>query len=288
MRKNAAAVIAAGVGTVACTAAMLPIISKMNIKTGVLPRENALLCYGLYFGIMLVCAVLAAVFGGKTDKSDAEKSPVSGGGTVAMGFAMLLLAICSAQEGFAEIKTAVPLKFLTALDFVGAVLFGFLAFATLSKKTIPAWLGFAYSFGGVYFVARGICCFVSRMAIVTFPEYLIECLSTIICGLFFVFAAKVLTKNEGKFSRALFCFLGTAIAELTISSCLGTLLAKVLLSEEISGRIVSTAGEAEAMFQKLHGIDAYYMSLPPFVHTAAGIFAVICILSVLFGRGKER
>ncbi len=288
MRKNAAAVIAAGAGTVACTAAMLPIISKMNIKTGVLPRENALFCYGLYFGIMILCAVLAAVFGGKNDKSDAEKSPVSGGGTIAMGFGMLLLAICAAQEGFAEMKSAVPLKFLTALDFVGAVLFGILAFATLSKKSVPAWLGFTYSFGGIYFMARGICCFVSRMAIVTFPEYLIECLGTVVCGLFFVFAAKVLTGNVGKFSRALFCFLGTAIAELTISSCLGTLAAKLFLSEEISGRIVATAGEAEAMFQELHGIDAYYMSLPSFVHTAAGIFAIICVAALLFERGEER
>lgn len=287
MRKKTAAVIA-GAGTVACTAAMLPIISKMNIKTGVLPRDNALLCYLLYFGIMLVCAVLTAIFGGKNDKSDASESPVSGSWTIAMGFGLLLLAICSAQEGIAEIGTVIPLKFLTALDFVGTVLFAVMAFATLSKKTIPAWLGFMYSFGGAYFVVRGMCCFVSRMAVVTFPEYLIECLGTLICGMFFAFAAKVFTGNGGRFTRAAFCFLGTAIAELTISSCLGTLAAKLFLPEEISGRIVFTAGEAEAMFQNLHGIDAYYMSLPTFVHTAAGIFAAVCVAALLFGRGEER
>lgn len=293
MRKNGIILpIITAAGVVLGTAARMLGIARTDMKTGLLNHDSTLLCNLLYYGAILltaVCAALVAGFGENGGLRKAKASDIVDGKAIAFGAGLLLIALCAAYEGISQFDQLGgngsggglnPSVFLMIIDLAFALILGIIAFVTLYKKEFKPGLGFSYAFGGLYFVARGIYCFMNRMAIATFPEYLIEALSVVLGALFFVMAGKLLSGNEGRLTKNFFCGWGAAVSAMTLSSAIATGLAKLFFSEEISLRIVFSAAEAERNFQFLHGIDAYYLAFPPLVHIAVGVFAFagICAL----------
>ncbi len=284
-KKNALIPAVTAGGIVLCTAAFLLIISKLNFDIGVLPSESVVPCNLFFYGAVLLAAAAGAVLSGKSVReglpANAENTerPRKNqyGAITAVGFGMLLLAFCAGAEGVKELSALTPSVFVIILNFTGAAVMCVTAFATLAVKEIKPWLGFMYSVVGVYFAMRGIVFFRARMAAVTFPEYLAECLTIIFGAVFLVMTGKMLSGNGGRHTRRGVCFWGIGAAVLPVSECFGTLIAKLFFSPEISLRIVSTANDAERAFQELCGVNAYHMAFPPYVHIALGIFAVILL-----------
>lgn len=279
------------VGVVLCAAARVFTISQTDMKLGSIKHESEVLCTVLYFGALLISAVLAAVFmpssrrscedGAQTTLSEIR---VSGGAAIAVGFGLLAVGVGAAYDAVLLEKTGMTSAIFMAVSFAFAAAFVVIAFITLYKKVITPTLGFAYSFGGIYFVLRGIFCFMSRMTVAAIPEYLIEALSAVFGGVFFVMIGKLLTGNEGKLTRNLFCAWGTGAAVLTLSAFLGTAAAKLFLSEEISQRIVFTSAQAAGYFQSVQGVDGYMLAFPAFTNIGLGIFAAATVIALSISR----
>lgn len=264
-------------GAVLSTAARVYAISRTNMNEGTLLHDTSLICNILYYGI-IVLAVVGATVSMHFDEKRGTSLGVKG--TVAIGFGLLLTALCCGYDGFLEINSLTPSLFLMIIDFGFAAVFTVIAFLTLYKKEFTPGLGFMYVLGGAYFVCRGVNCFMIRIAITTIPEYLIDCLTVISGAVFFMIFAKLTSWNGGKLTvKALFAW-GSATFVIAVSSFLGAAASKLLLSPEISQRIVFTAGEAERNFQALHGVDAYLLAFPPLPNIALGIFAAIAMFAI--------
>ena len=111
---------------------------------------------------------------------------IGGAGAAVIGFLTMFTGVFAVYEGLTETKAITPTLFLTVIDLLFAAVMLAIAFVTLSKKRFTPGLGYSYSLIGVYCVCRGVYCFMSRMAITTVPEYLIECLSLIGMSVYFV------------------------------------------------------------------------------------------------------
>lgn len=261
----------------AATAARVYAVSRTDMKVGTLFHDTALICNLLYYGII----ILAAAAGVITFYFDEKRGTVFGNkGTFAIGFGLLATALCCFYDGLVEKKSLTPSLFILIIDFGFAVIFAVIALVTLFKKEFSPGLGFAYVLGGGYYVCRGINCFMIRMAITTIPEYLIDCL-TVICGaVFFVVFAKLSSNNGGKMTLKALVAWGSATFVTAVSSFLGAAASKLLLSPEISQRIVFTANEAQNYFQQHKGIDAYLMAFPPLPNIAVGLLAFISMMSI--------
>ena len=277
-------------GAVLAAAARVYVIGRTDMTVGTLFHDTSLICNLLYYGIIIL-TMLGAVISSGLD----EKRGVCGGpdatpgikGVIAIGFGLLITALCCGYDGFVENNSLSPSLFVLITDLGAAVILGVIAFVTLYKKEFSPGLGFVYVLGGAYYVCRGINCFMIRMAITTIPEYLVDCL-TVICGaVFFVSFAKLMSGNGGKLTVKAFFAFGSAAFVISVSSFLGAAASKVLLSPEISQRIVFTANEAENNFQALHGIDAYLMAFPPLPNLAVGIFAAVAMIAVCFADGSR-
>lgn len=281
-------IIAAGV--VLGTAARVFAISRTDMTTGLLFRDTALVCNILYYGIIILTAIAAAVSSHIDQKrgvcGTAELKP-SEKLSAAVGFGLLAVALCACYDGIGETKAFTPTGFMAFMDFAFAAVLCIVAFVTLYMKEFKPGLGFAYVLGGIYFACRGIYCFMSRMVITTIPEYLIDCL-TVICGaVFFAIFARLFSGNGGKITVKAFFVWGAVTCVMTLSSFLGAAVSKLLLSPEISERIVFTANDAEFYFQAMHGVDAYKMAFPPLPNAALGVFAAVSMIAVCFARKTE-
>lgn len=287
-KKHLITPIVLAVGIVLCSAARVFAISQTNMTIGVLNHNTAVLCNVLFYGLVAVTAILAAVFV-NTVKGDNEKQPIriSDGGSTAVGFGLMAAGVGIGYDAVLSMKCPSGSTVFMIIGFVFAAAFVALAFITLYKKEITAGMGFATSFGGVFCVLKGVFFFREHMVVATIPEYLIEALSTVIGGLFFVMAGKLLTGNEGRFTRKMFVVYGSAVSALSLSALLGAATAKLFLGEAVSEKIAFTHTQAVRYFQLMQGIDGYMLSFPAFANIGVGILAAIMVIAVSLNRKSE-
>lgn len=289
MNKTRIALVTAAVGIVLAAAARVFMISRTDMTVGTLFHDTSLLCNILYYGIVVLAAVGAAISSHIDEKRGfcaADMKP-SVKGAIAIGFGLIVIAVCAGYDGMGEMNAFTPTGFLIAADFIFAAILCIIAFCVLYMKEFRPGLGFAFVLGGIYYVCRGIYCFMSRMVITTVPEYLADCLTTVCGAVFFVMLARLLSGNGGKMSIKAFFAWGTATCVISLSTLLGAAASKLFLPSEISERIVFSANDAENYFQALHGIDAYKMAFPPLPIIALGVFAAAAMLAVSFSEKQE-
>lgn len=285
MKKNTKITLAVlAAGTILSLAARVYIIVvHTDMKTGFLYHGEELMCNLLYYGIIAAAAVVS-IFTARADEKSGvgEKTAadIGGAGVTVIGFLAMIAGGFAAYEGLTEFKAVTPTNFLIAVDFLFAALLVVIAFATISKKRFTPGLGYSYSLIGAYCICRGIYCFMSRMAIVTVPEYLIECISLIGMSVYFVMLGRFLSGNETRHTRKLVCFWGVGTAAITLSSALGTIIALFAAPEEIRVRIVLSSYEAESFRQASAGADAYKLTATPWVNLALGALIVASLVTV--------
>ena len=288
MKKNAKltlAVLAAGI-ILSLAVRVYVIVAHTDMLTGFLYHGKALMCNLLYYGIIIAAAV-ASVFTARVDEKNGIKeraaSDIGSAGAAVIGSLTMLAGFFAAYEGFMEIKAITPTTFLIIADFLFAAALIAIAFAVLGKKEFTPGVGYSYSLIGAYCISRGVYCFMSRMAIVTVPEYLIECLSLIAMSVYFVLLGRFLSGNETKLTKRFVSMWGTAAASITLSSALGTIIASFAAPEEIRTRIVFTSYEAESFRQASAGADAYKLVATPWVNLVMGIL-VAASLVIMFAK----
>ena len=259
------------------------IVAHTDMTTGFLYHGEELLCNLLYYGIIAAAAV-ASVFTVRVDEKSGvgEKTAadIGGAGVTVIGFLTMFAGVFAGYEGITEFKAITPTNYLIAVDFLFAVIIVVIAFVTLAKKRFSPGLGYSYSLIGAYCICRGIYCFMNRMAIVTVPEYLIECLSLIGMSVYFVILGRFLSGNETKHTRKFVCFWGVGTASITLSSALGTLIARFAAPEEIRMRIVLSSYEAESFRQASAGANAYKMTASPWVNLFLGVLIAASLVTV--------
>lgn len=292
MKKNSKiTLLVLAAGFILCLAERIYIISVCtDMMTGFLYHDSKLLGNIMYYGTLALTAVGAVIAahaderGGFGERTAAD---LSGARAAVIGGGMLVLALSLAYEGISEMKAFSPSSFLMILDFIFALIFAVIAYVTLYKKAFTPGLGFTYSFGGVYFVIRGIYGFNNHMAITTIPEYLIEALSIIFGAVFFVMLSKILSGNREKLTGKALCGWGACAAVLTLSSAAATVLSKLIAPEEVARRITMSLYEAERYYQVNRGADAYMLVGTPVVNIVMGLF-VVAVICVMLARGKEK
>ncbi len=284
--------IAMMIGIVLCTAARIFTISRTDMRIGSIVHGSEILCGALYFGVLAAAAVTAIIaVSPKKDTKDGETIPtrldVSGGGAIAMGFGLLAVGLGAAYDAITSSQAVPASAIFMTLSFCFAAVFVIFGFVTLYKKEISRGLGFAYSFGGIFFVMRGIFCFMNHMVVAAIPEYLIDVLGSVLGGLLFAMAGKLFSGNEGRITRKMFCAWSVGAAVLTVSALLGTAAAKLFLGDEISRCIVLTSAQAAEYYEAVKGVDGYRLAFPSFANIGLGVFAVTAVLAVcLFGKEK--
>lgn len=278
-------------GFVLCLVERIYIISVCtDMLSGFLYHDSKLPCNIMYYGTLALTiagAVIAAHFderGGFGERTAVDLSGTRFAVTIGMG--MLILALSLGYEGFIEIKAFSPSKFLIVADFIFAVAFAVIAYVTLYKKEFTPGLGFSYSFGGVYYVTRGIYNFNNRMVIATVPEYLIEALSVVGAAAFFAMLAKLLSGNCEKLTKKALCGWGAGAAVSALSSSAATALSKLIAPNEVAHRITMSLYDAERYYQVNHGADAYMLVFTPVVDVVTGLFIAVTMFALLFG-GKS-
>lgn len=291
MKKKVRATLAvmAGAILVGIVARVFIIVIHTDMNTGFLYHGEELLCNLMYYGVIAAASV-AAIFAARSDEKDISEQTAAGicaPKVVVMGMAVLLAGVFALIEGIGEIKAVSPMKFRTATDLVfAAILIATAVFTLYNRKFTPG-IGYMYSLIGVFCICRGMYCFMNRMAIVTVPEYLIEALTLICMSVFFVVLAKYLSGNQSKHTRKAIAFWGTGTAALALSSSFGTLIASVAAPDVIRSRIVFSAYEAETFRQSAQGVDAYNMTMTPWVDFLLGVLTAAALVAVFTRSPKS-
>lgn len=250
-------------------------------STGFLFHGDELLWNGLYYGVILLAAIAAIIAAALDTKGEDEELKGAGlgkGRTILIGLLMMAAAVFAAYDGRAEMNAFSPTVFLIIMDFAFALIMAIIAFVTLSNKRFTPVIGYFYSLVGAFCICRGIYCFMSRMAIATVPEYVIQSLSLITMSIYFVMLARFLSGNSGKHTRKAMGFWGVSAASLTLSSAIGTLIAKLIAPDDIKSCIVFSANDAENYRQARAGAEAYTLVLAPPVELAMALLVVVTLI----------
>lgn len=290
MKKTRITPVVLAAGIVLSTAARFFVITQhTEMTTGFLYHGDEPLWNSIYYGLILIAAV-AAIFTARADAKKDSDAPITSAigkvKTITIGLLTMAAAVFAAYEGMDEMRAFTPTLFRIISDFAFAVLLAIIAFVTLYNKNFTPVGGYLYSLIGAYCICRGMYCFMSRMAISTVPEYMIECLSLIGMAVYFVTLGRYLSGNSGKHTKKALGFWGVGTASLTFSSALAMLIAKLAAPEEISSRIVYTAAEAENYRQASAGFDAYKMVITPWVEILLGIIIVVSLV-IAFSKPSE-
>lgn len=284
-------IVAAASFAVCLAVRMWQICAGTDMNTGFLYKDNGpLLDWGYYALIALTfAAALAAAFLDAKKCSSAEELPQTtvDGRAAVLGFGMLLTGVCAVYEGVREIHAVSPSMFVITTDFICGAAMAAVAFVTLYKKEFTPGLGFSYFIGGAYFTLRGIAVFLTRMAIVTVPEYLIEALCVIGGAVFFMLLSKLLSGNGRKHTLKWATAFGAATSVLTLSSGLATIILSFAAPEGISDRITQSSYTAEFFFQQCAGIDGYLLTYTPWVNMAMGLFTAAALVVINLGAKRE-
>ncbi len=217
---------------------------------------------------------------------------------VAVGFPLLVAGAMAAYEGFMQTKALVPSAFLMFVDFVLGGAMAILGFIILYKKEITSLLGFCVIVPALYYTLRGIGVFMGRMAIFTIPEYLIEALTIIGMGVFFMLLAKLLSGNEGKRTRTALCAVGVVTAVMTLANAFAVMIVDIFGIQNAEGfnladRIVENSVEAAKFKQALIskfiftdiGDHGYYMAYTSWVDVVMAV-GIVLILIALYKKNK--
>lgn len=250
-------------------------------STGFLFHGDELLWNSLYYGIIAIAAIasiITAIIDGKSESEPLTGSGIGKGRTILIGLLTMTAAFFAAHEGTAEMQTLTPTVFLIITDFVFAVIMAVTAFLTLSKKRFTPVVGYLYSLIGAFCICRGIYYFMSRMAISSVPEYVIQSLSLITTSVYFVMLARFLSGNSGKHTRKALSFWGVGAASLTFSSAIGAILAKLIGPEDIGACIVYTSAVAENIRQDRAGADAYRLVIAPWVELVLALVVAVTLI----------
>lgn len=261
----------------------------MKRSTGFLYHGDELLWNGLYYGLILIAAV-AAIFttiaDGKRETEALTASGIGKGKVIAVGLLTMTAAVFAAYEGMDEMRAFTPTAFLIIADFLFALVMAIVAFVTLSNKRFTPVVGYLYSLIGAYCICRGIYCFMSRMAISTVPEYMIQCLSLIGMAIYFVTLARFLSGNAAKHTKKALSFWGVGTASLIFSSALGAIIAKLTASDDIRACIVYTSAAAENYRQARMGADAYNLVITPWTEILLGTVIAVTLV-IAFSKPSE-
>lgn len=255
--------------------------NPLKRSTGFLFHGDELLWNGLYYGIIIIAAIAAIIAAVVDSKGEAEELKGAGlgkGRTILIGLLMMTAAVFAAYDGRAEMNAFSPTAFLIIIDFAFAILMGIISFVTLSNKRFTPIIGYLYSLVGAFCICRGIYCFMSRMAIATVPEYVIQSLSLVTMAVYFVMLARFLSGNTGKHTRKAMGFWGVSAASLTFSSALGAILAKFLAADDIKACIVFSANDAENYRQARAGADAYNLVVTPTAELALALIVAVTLI----------
>lgn len=292
MKKNAkitVAVLAAGI-ILSLAVRIYVIVAHTDMTTGFLYHGEELLCNALYYGLIVAAAVVS-VFTARVDEKNGigeqTASDIGGAGVVIIGFFTMFAGLFAAYEGLTEMKAITPTKFLIVVDLLFSGVIVAISFVTVFRKKFTPGLGYSYTLIGAYCICRGIYCFMSKMAIVTVPEYLIECLSLVGMSVYFAMLGRFLSGNETDHTRKFLCFWGIGTASITLSSAFGTLIARFIAPEEIRARIVFTSYEAESFRQASAGANAYKLTATPWVNVCLGA-VIVASLAAMFVKTGHR
>ena len=260
-----------------------------DMTTGFLYHDNSIVQNLMYYALVAFALALAAVsahFDVKRRGGGFDTAQVVDARAAVIGFALLLVAICSLYEGYTEMSVISPNAFLIFIDLAFGAAMAVIAFVTLYKKEFGAGLGFSYSVVGLYFTLRGICVFLDHMVINSVPEYLIECLCVIGGAVFFTLLAKLFSGNGGRYTSAALCVWGVPTAVMTLSSALATIVCGAAAPEEIAERITASSYTAELYYQANYGSGAYMMTYTPWVNVAMGVFVAAALVVLLLPNRK--
>lgn len=250
-------------------------------STGFLFHGDELLWNGLYYGLIIIAAVAAIITAAVDSKGETE--PLTGAGlgkgrTITIGLLIMTAAVFATYEGMGEMRAFSPTAFLIIADCAFAVILAITAFVTLSNKRFTPVIGYLYSLIGAYCICRGIYCFMSRMAISTVPEYVIQSLSLITMAIYFVMLARFLSGNSGKHTRKAMGFWGVGAVSLTFSSAIGAVIAKLAAPADIKACIVFTSNAAENYRQARAGADAYNLVITPGVEMVLALIVLVTLI----------
>lgn len=268
-----------------------------NFSTGSLYIGNGFLLDFSFYGLLIITLAVTIVLGIADKKRGSafyRGGAVTDGRAVMVGFPLLVAGALAAYEGYMQTKALTPSGFLVFVDFLFGAAMIILAFVVLYKKEITPALGFSFIIPAIYYTVRGIAVFSDRMVITSVPEYLINSLTIIGMGVFFMLLARLFSGNEGKTTRTLLCAAGSTTVVLTLSNAASVIAADVMHPSDIGTRIVSTADQAERCRQEIvaqtlfgtsdHG---YFMAYTSWVDVVMSVM-VILTLAALFIKAKPQ
>ena len=270
-----------------------------DFSTGFLYNENGFLVNFAFYGLLILTlgAVIALCVLDKKRGSAYFENDVRGTmvdmRAVAVGFPLLVAGAMAAYEGYLQLSALTPSAFLIFVDFLFGAAMVILGFVILYKKEITAAVGFSLVVPAIYYTLRGICVFIDRMVIASVPEYLIECLTIIGMGVFFMLLAKLLSGNESKHTRTAVSAVGATVSVMTLSSAITAVAADLIYSHDIGTRIVTNANDAELYRQALISQTAlmnvsdhgYHMAYTSWVDVVMAVL-IILTLSSLYAKAK--
>lgn len=276
------------------------------MTTGFLYKENGFFANFSFYGLLIITfgAIIALCVLDKKRGGSYFSAEISGSlentRSVAVGFPMLVAGAIAIYEGYLQATSMTPSGFYVFVDFLFGAAIAVLGLVILIKGRVGNALGFCMVIPAIYYALRGICVFIDRMAINSIPEYLIECMTIIGFGVFFMLLAKLLSGNEGKHTRTAVSAVGITTAVMTLSSAVATIVADIADPLGVSARIVSTAAAAELERQKVLSYPVivangnyysmkdggYFMSYTSWVDVVLAI-GVILVLAVLYTEGKK-
>lgn len=269
-------------GIVLCVAARtIGILSFTDMKTGFLFHESTVLYCMIFFGLCACASVITAVSAPKTNG-------ISEKGTLILGSITVFIAAFAVYDGINGLNSIKPFMVRIIVDFVIAAFILVVGVLTLRKRKITPLIGFLYSVIGAYYIFLAVAGISQRMSVLTYHEYLLDVLTTTSGGIFLALFGKFYSGNSEKHTLFFMRFWGTAAAVFSLSSSLGTILAKIFGSEEISERITADPVVAEKFFQDnaLSANGNYMMSYAPWVNLMVGIFAAAAVF-MSFSKNKD-
>lgn len=270
-----------------------------DFSTGFLYNENGFFLNFAFYGLLILTlgAVIGLCFLDKKRGSAYFKNDVSSTmvdmRAVAVGFPMLVAGVMAAYEGYLQMSALTPSAFLIFVDFFFGAAMAILGFVILYKKEITPAVGFSLVLPAVYYTLRGICVFIDRMVIASVPEYLIECLTIIGMGVFFMLLAKLMSGNESKRTRTAVSAVGATVSVMTLASAVATIAADLIYAHDIGTRIVANANEAELYKQTIISKTAlmnvsdrgYHMAYTSWVDVVFAV-GIILVLVSMYTKAK--
>ncbi len=275
------------------------IANGTDFSTGFLYNENGFFMNFVFYGLLILTlgAVIVLCFldkkrGSAYFENDVRSTMVDMR-AVAVGFPLLIAGAMAAYEGYLQMSALTPSAFLIFVDFFFGAAMVILGFVILYKKEITPAVGFSLVVPAIYYTLRGICVFIDRMVIASVPEYLIECLTIIGMGVFFMLLAKLLSGNESKRTRTAVSAVGATVSVMTLSSAIATIAADIIYPYDIGTRIVANANDAELYKQTIISQTAlmnvsdhgYHMAYASWVDVILAI-GIILMLAALYAKAK--